>query len=146
MRQEFYDNFLTEVEHLYFTSREHGARVHPLVVQVDLSRHPEPETLDLLRRLMRQVNMVVLPRPVEPLQVLHAQQARYCFLFRNALVNHSTGGAIRLHLVDSMSETICGGCKLWENDIAAYTPGGSASLMGTLCSPTLRRWRPIEVD
>ena len=59
-------------------------------------------------------------------------------------------GAFRRHLVNSMDRTVCGGHRSWENDMTAYTPGGGAPLIGTLCSPTLGRWRPIylyiEID
>ena len=41
-RQGFYEKCLTEAEQYDFTFREQGERVHPLVVQVDMSRHPEP--------------------------------------------------------------------------------------------------------
>ena len=55
-------------------------------------------------------------------------------------------GAIMRHLVNSMDRTVCRGHRAWENDIAANVPGGEAPLMGTLCSPMLGRWRPIEVN
>ncbi|CAK0774609.1 hypothetical protein CVIRNUC_004185 [Coccomyxa viridis] len=111
-----------------FTFREHGVRVHPPVVEVDLSRHPESNRFDLLRRLMRQVKRMLLPVEVDPPQVLHAQQTQQCCLFRDAPVNHSTDGAIRRHLVASMNGTVCGDHGSWENDIAAYTHGGEIEI------------------
>jgi len=47
-QQRLYEKYLTEANHFDFTFREHGLRVHPLVVQVALSRHPEPSRFDLL--------------------------------------------------------------------------------------------------
>jgi hypothetical protein len=77
--------------------------------------------------------------------VLHAQQTRYCFVFRDVPVGNTMAGAIRRHLVNSLDKQVCGGHRSWENAIAGHEPGG-VPLMGTLCSPTLGRWRPIEVD
>ena len=61
------------------------------------------------------------------------------------LCPHVLAGAIRRHLVNAMDKTVCGGQRSWEDDIAGNGAGG-APLRGTLCSPMLGRWRPIEVD
>ena len=47
-RQGFYEKYLTEAEQFDFTLREHGLRVHPLVLQVDFSAHPESARFELL--------------------------------------------------------------------------------------------------
>ena len=51
-RRGFYEKYLREAEQFDFTFREHGLRVHPLVMQVDLSCHPETARFDLLRQVM----------------------------------------------------------------------------------------------
>ena len=144
-QQGFYEKYLTEAEQFDFTFREHGLRVHPLVVQVDLSGHSETGRFDLLRQIMCDLGGILHPMKFGKPLVLHAQQTRYCFVFRDLPVGSTMAGAIRRHLVNSMNNTVGGGHRSWENDIAGNEPGG-APLMGTLCSPMLGRWRPIEVD
>ena len=145
-RQGFYERYLRETEQFDFTFREHGLRVHPLVVQVDLSRHPEPSRFDLLHMLMENLGGILNPIQFGKPLVLHAQQTRYCFVFRDLPVGSTMAGVLRRHLVNSLNKTVCGGHRSWDNDIPANVPGGGAPLMGTLCSPKLGRWRPIEVD
>ncbi len=145
VRQGFYEKYLTEAEQFDFTFREHGLRVHPLVVQVDLSGHPETGRFDLLRQTMCDLGGILHPMKFGRPLVLHAQQTRYCFVFRDVPVGNTMAGAIRRHLVNSLEKQVCGGHRSWEKAIAGHEPGG-APLMGTLCSPTLGRWRPIEVD
>ena len=143
--QGFYEKYLKEAEQFDFTFREHGLRVHPLVVQVDLSHHFEPSRFDILRTLMANVGGILNPRKFGKPLVLHAQQTRYCFVFRDVPVGNTMAGVIRRHLVNSLDKQVCGGHRSWEKEIAGNEPGG-VPLMGTLCSRTLRRWRPIEVD
>ena len=145
VRQGFYEKCLTEAEQYDFTFREHGLRVHPLVVQVDLSGHPETARFDLLRQTMCDLGGILHPMKFGKPLVLHAQQTRYCFVFRDVPVGNTMAGAIRRHLVNSLEKQVCGGHRSWEKTIAGNEPGG-VPLMGTLCSPTLGRWRPIEVD
>ncbi len=80
-RQGFYEKYLTEAERFDFTFREHGLRVHPLVVQVDLSGHPETGRFDLLRQVMTDLGGILHPMKFGRPLVLHAQQTRYCFTF-----------------------------------------------------------------
>ena len=80
-RQGFYEKYLTEAEQYDFTFREHGLRVHPLVVQVDLSGHPETARFDLLRQVMCDLGGILHPMKFGKPLVLHAQQTRYCFTF-----------------------------------------------------------------
>ena len=88
--------------------------MHPLVVQVDLSRQPEPNRFDLLRTLMAKLGGILnLKRFGKPL-VLHAQQTRYCFVFRDLPVGSTMAGAIRRHLVNAMDKQVCGGQRSWE--------------------------------
>ena len=145
VRQGFYEKYLTEAEHFDFTFREHGLRVHPLVMQIDLSCHPEAARFDLLRQIMCDLGGILQPMKFGKPLVLHARQTRYCFVFKDVPVANTMAGAIRRHLVNSLNKQVCGGHRSWENAIAGHEPGG-APLMGTLCSPTLGRWRPIEVD
>ena len=49
---------------------------------------------------------------------------------------------VRRHLVNSLNKQVCGGHRSWESGIAANVLEGRAPLMGTLCMPTLGRWRP----
>ena len=144
-RRGFYEKYLREAERFDFTFREHGLRVHPLVVQVDLSGHPETGRFDLLRQIMRDLGGILHPMKFGKPFVLHAQQTRSCFVFRDVPVGNTMAGAIKRHLVNSLEKQVCGGHRSWEKAIAGNEPGG-APLMGTLCSPTLGRWRPIEVD
>ena len=144
-RQGFYEKYLTEAEQFDFTFREHGLRVHPLVVQVDLSGHPETARFDLLRQVMCDLGGILHPLKFGRPLVLHAQQTRYCFVFRDVPVGNTMAGAIRRHLVNSLEKQVCGGHRSWEKAIAGHEPGG-APLMGTLCSPTLGRWGPMVVD
>ena len=80
-QQGFYEKYLTEAEQFDFTFREHGLRVHPLVVQVDLSGHPETARFDLLRQVMCDLGGILHPMKFGKPLVLHAQQTRYCFTF-----------------------------------------------------------------
>ena len=80
-QQGFYEKYLTEAERFDFTFREHGLRVHPLVVQVDLSGHPETARFDLLRQVMCDLGGILHPMKFGKPLVLHAQQTRYCFTF-----------------------------------------------------------------
>ena len=95
---------------------------------------------------MANLGGILNPKKIGKPLCLHAQQTRYCFGFKDIPVASSMAGAIRRHLVNSMNKTVCGGHRSWENDIAANVPGGGVPLMGTVCSPMLGRWRPIEVD
>ena len=144
-QQGFYEKYLAEAEQYDFTFREHGLRVHPLVVQVDLSGHQESGRFDLLRQVMCDLGGILHPMKFGKPLVLHAQQTRYCFVFKDVPVANTMAGAIRRHLVNSLNKQVCGGHRSWENTIAGHEPGGMP-LMGTLCSPMLGRWRPIEVD
>ena len=144
-QQGFYERYLREAEQFDFTFREHGLRVHPLVVQVDLSRHPEPSRFDLLYMMMENLGGILNPIQFGKPLVLHAQQTRYCFVFRDLPVGSTMAGVVRRHLVNSLNKTVCGGHRSWDDDISGNEPGG-APLMGPLCSPKLGRWRPIEVD
>jgi len=79
-QQGFYERYMGEAEQFDFTFREHGLRMHPLVLEVDLSGHPEIERFDLLRQMMRDlVGILHLTKFGRPL-MLHAQQTRYCFV------------------------------------------------------------------
>ena len=80
-RQGFYAKYLTEAERFDFTFREHGLRVHLLVVQVDLSGHPETGRFDLMRQVMCDLGGILHPMKFGKPLVLHAQQTRYCFTY-----------------------------------------------------------------
>ncbi len=90
-RQGFYEKYLTEAEQFDFTFREHGLRVHPLVVQVDLSGHPETARFDLLRQVMCDLGGILHPMKFGKPLVLHAQQTRYCFVFRDVPARWTIG-------------------------------------------------------
>ena len=69
-----HERYLREAEQLDFTFREHGRRVHPLVVQVDLSRHPKPSRFDILYMMMEILGGIVKPIQFGKPLDLHAQQ------------------------------------------------------------------------
>jgi hypothetical protein len=144
-QQGFYERYLREAEQFDFTFREHGLRVHPLVVQIDLSGHPETGRFDLQRQMMCDLGGILHPMKFGKPLVLHAQQTKYCFVFKDVPVGNTMAGAVRRHLVNAMNKGLRGGHRSWENDVSGNEPGG-APLMGTLCSAMLGRWRPIEVD
>ena len=54
--------------------------MHPLVLQVDLSGHPEIERFEFLRQMMRDLVGILHPTKFGRPLVLHAQQTRYCFV------------------------------------------------------------------
>ena len=85
-QQGFYERYLREAERYDFTFKEHGQRVHPLVVRVDPSRHPEPSRFDLLYMMMENLGAILDPIQFRKPLVLHAQQTRYCFVFRDLRV------------------------------------------------------------
>ena len=60
-QQGFYKRYLREAEQFDFTFKEHGLRVHPLVVQIDLSGHPETGRFDLLGQMMCDLGVFFTP-------------------------------------------------------------------------------------
>ncbi len=90
-QQGFYEKYLTEAEQFDFTFREHGLRVHPLVVQVDLSGHSETGRFDLLRQIMCDLGGILHPMKFGKPLVLHAQQNRYCFTCRDVPARWTIG-------------------------------------------------------
>ena len=144
-RQGFYEKYLTEAERFEFTFREHGDRVHPLVVEVDLSGHPKSARFELLEEMVCDLGGILHPIKFGKPLVLRAQHTRFCFVFKDIPVGNTMAGLIRRHLVNAMNKGVRGGHRSWENDIAGNEPGG-APLMGTLCSPMMGRWRAIEFD
>ena len=91
VRRGFYEKYITEAERFDFTFREHGLRVHPLVVQVDLFGHSETGRFDLLRQVMCDLGGILHPMKLGKPLVLHAQQTRYCFTFRDVLARWTIG-------------------------------------------------------
>ena len=108
MQQGFYEKYPTEAEQFDSTFRERGQSMHPLVVHVNLSGQRETGRFDLLRQMI--FDLVVILEPIKfgrPL-VLHAQQSRFCFVYKDIPVADTMAGLVRRHSVNGMNKQVCG--------------------------------------